>query len=339
MAESMRDLVLEMLQVTYTNMPEEQMRQMFLDRLRGVGGEVSIDKRGALDWLPSFDYYETIMGARATKSSMPEDERRDLDWPWASWNEKLDPLEPGLLAVLAAGDGMGKTMYAEYVAEHWAIKGLRVVFVHYELNHALMLDRRTSRHAMIPRRELKRGLLTKEQKERYDEAIPRLRAIEGNIRYQHAPGWSMVKTIAHLGAYKEENECDVVVLDYLEKVAPTPHQRQLYGTNHWQREADNVEQIKNFAEETETPVFMLAQMSKSGKSASFSGLDRTSIRGAGEKTEKANIVVLINRDHDEERGYSNIVNVRIDKNTIGATGNFRQVMYPEYFNIVEEEKQ
>ena len=66
----------------------------------------------------------------------------------------------------------------------------------------------------------------------------------------------------------------------------------MFGSNTFQREADNVEQLKNFAESTETPVLMLAQMSKAGKSTKFDDLIAPTC-GAGEKSEKANIVVLL----------------------------------------------
>jgi hypothetical protein len=81
---------------------------------------------------------------------------------------------------------------------------------------------------------------------------------------------------------------------------------------------------------------MLAQMSKAGKSSSFSALDRTDMRGAGEKTEKANIVVLLHRDKTDD-GYSNTVNVKVDKNTVGGLGAFQQYMEPEYFRVADLE--
>ena len=82
---------------------------------------------------------------------------------------------------------------------------------------------------------------------------------------------------------------------------------------------------------------MLAKMSKAGKSGSFEDLDRTAMRGAGEKSEKANIVILLQREKVDE-GYSQTVNVRVDKNTVGATGNFTQWMEPEFFRVHDVEK-
>lgn len=231
------------------------------------------------------------------------------------------------------------TIYAECLAEHWARKKNHVVFVHYELNRALMLDRRTARHTGIPRRVLKSGQMTQEQRQRVAQIRPRLLAWDGYITYLHTPGWTMEKTVQELRRLKTQGECDVVVLDYLEKTAASRRQLQMFGTNPFQREADNVEQLKNFAESTETPALMLAQMSKAGKSTSFTNLDRTDMRGAGEKSEKANVVVLLHREKESDGSgeYSPLVSVRVDKNTVGATGNFVQYMHPELFSVHDVE--
>ena len=144
----------------------------------------------------------------------------------------------------------------------------------------------------------------------------------------------MERTVAELTRLTAEGLCDVVVLDYLEKAAASRRQLQMFGTNGFQREADNVEQLKNFAETTSIPVLMVAQMNKDGKRTSFDQVDRTGIRGAGEKSDKANLVVLLHRERKEE-GYSNLVDVLVDKNTMGATGSFQQMMQPEFYRVAD----
>jgi hypothetical protein len=53
------------------------------------------------------------------------------------------------------------------------------------------------------------------------------------------------------------------------------------------------------------------------------------IRGAGEKTEKANVVILLQPDRSAE----NIINVRVDKNTLGPTGTFQQYFNAPIFSV------
>lgn len=306
------------------------IRTWVSETLARLAGEVGID--AIMTWEDSFLLTESMVEEYERIANIPADQRKVLQWPWESWRRLIDPLEDGMLGVVTAPDGQGKTIYAESIAEYWAQHKNRVVFVHYELNRKLMMLRRTARHTAIKARLIKEGKLTRREKEEIYNIRPRLMSWDGYITYVHTPGWSMEKTISQLTALQAEGKCDAVVLDYLEKVAASRRQVQLFGSNIYQREADNVEQLKNFAESTGVPVLMIAQMSKEGKKTAFENMDRSGIRGAGEKSDKANLVVLLSREHTKE-GYSNDVDVSIDKNTMGATGTFKQTMQPEYYRV------
>jgi replicative DNA helicase len=289
-----------------------------------------------MTWEDSFAMTEAMVDEYERIAKIPADQRKRLEFPWQSWRKYIDPLEDGMLGAVTAPDGQGKTIYAESIAEYWAEHKNRVVFVHYELNRKLMMMRRIARHTSIKARLIKDGQLTSHQREEILNIRPRLLSWDGFITYVHTPGWTMEKTIGQLTALQADNKCDAVVLDYLEKVAPSRRQIQLFGTNVYQREADNVEQLKNFAESTGVPVLMIAQMSKAGKTTSYESVDRTAMRGAGEKSDKANLVVLLSRERindENENAYSNEVKVLIDKNTMGQTGQFTQYMQPEYFRV------
>lgn len=306
------------------------IRQWIGDMLLRLGADNNND--AILGWVESFDFQDRMIAEYEEQANLPEGERKVLRWPWDSWNRLIDPLEPGMLGLVTAPDGMGKTIYAESIAEFWAQHRNRVAFVHYELNRRLMMLRRTARHTSILVRTIKEGKLTAADKQSISSIRQKLLAWDGYINYVHTPGWSMEKTIAELSRLNAEGQLDVIVLDYLEKAAASRRQIQLFGSNAFQREADNVEQLKNFAESTGIPVLMIAQMNKEGKSTSFDKIDRTGIRGAGEKSDKANLVVLLNRAREND-GYSNTVNVLVDKNTMGGTGTFEQVMQPEYYRV------
>lgn len=297
-----------------------------------LGG--TVQDNAIMTWEESFDYYDALLEKRAKLNSIPVNERKLLDWPWASWNKLIDPLEPGILTAITAGDGQGKTIVAECLAEYWARRGMRVVFMHFELNRDIMLDRRGTRQTGIDRRVLKQGDFHNGELVKVGDSRKRLLQWPGGITYVHAPGWSMEKALGTLRSLQADGLCDIVMIDYLEKVSASDVQRKLYGGNLYQREADNVEQLKNFGESSDVPVVMLAQLNKDGKSSGFENMDRTNMRGAGEKSEKANVVIMLHREK-ENGGYSRTVNVKIDKNTLGATGSFTQMMIPERFDIAD----
>lgn len=323
-------LAQEMMRRIYADMQPDEIHRWLLEQLMKVG--TAGNESAVLTWLDSIAYYDELLNKRIEQATLPAAERKILDWAWSTWNKMIDPLEPGLLAVIAAGDGAGKTIYGETQSEYWARNGRKVCFVHFELNRAVMLDRRAARHTLISRRELKSGNLNQAAQRSWHDARERLKAYDGQITYLHTPGWDMEKVVKQVTSHVEANECEVVVIDYLEKARPSSRQLKLFGTNHWQREADDVEVIKTFAEATETPVLLLAQMSKQGKTQDIDTIDRTAVRGAGEKTERANIVALLHRDKITD-GYASTVDVRIDKNTLGPTGKFQQHIDGEHFRV------
>lgn len=304
-----------------------------LETLARLGGG---DTGAVMSWEESFAFTDAMVKEYEETARVPESMRKVLSWPWQSWRNLIDTFEPGMLGVITAPDGVGKTVYAESLAEYWAEHRNRVVFVHYELNRKIMMLRRTARHTGIEPRVIKAGKLTMAEKDRIAEIRPRLLEWDGLISYVHTPGWSMERTVAELRRLHAENQCDVVVLDYLEKANASRRQLQMFGANSFQREADNVEQLKTFAESTGAPVIMITQMNKEGKKTSFEDVTRNDIRGAGEKSDKANLVILLRRERDGN-GYSNIVQGVVDKNTMGPTGTFMQVMVPELFRVGDQE--
>lgn len=298
-----------------------------LDRL-GASDETAV-----MTWPESFDFTDKMVEKFEEIARIPPEQRKVLDWPWAQWNDYIDMLEPGMLATITAPDGIGKSLYAEMIGEHWASRGNRIAYVHYELSKSVMMQRRLARHARVPVRDIKSGQMTRDQKRSVAEVRPRLLKWDGQITYVHAPGWTMERTVEQLRKHHAEGLADAVVIDYLEKVAASTRQLKMFGPNIYQREADNVEQLKNFAESSDIPVVMVAQMTKAGKGKDMKDVDRTDMKGAGEKSDKANLVVMLNRKREEE-GYSNEVDVLIDKQTMGPSGKqFKQLMIPEYFDV------
>ena len=101
-------LAQEMMRRVFAQDSPEEISGWLLAQLQRLAGQGSESAR--LTWEASFDLYEQIMAKRAAEAELPEAERHLLAWPWTSWARFLDPLEPGMLALLAASDGAGKTL-------------------------------------------------------------------------------------------------------------------------------------------------------------------------------------------------------------------------------------
>lgn len=338
-------LAQEMMRRVYAEEDAAMLNQWVIDQARILAGSVRNDD-AVLDWESSFAYTRSMLDEFERNAMLPPEQRNVFTWPWKSWNDMIDSLEPGMLCTLFAGDGMGKTVAAECCGEHWSRSKKNVVFLHYELNKKLMMLRRLARHTSILIRDLK-GVKTPAQRRMIDEMEAKLKLWDGRVTYVHTPGWSMARTVQQLAALHAEGKCDVVITDYIEKVSADRRQLQLFGSNQVQREADNVEQLKNFAEAYEVPVLMLAQATKEGKGKKdLEDMGRNDMRGAGEKSERANIVIKLHRERSPDgekddrgeyviqpNGYSRHITILVDKQTLGATGSFQQFMEPQFFRM------
>lgn len=273
-----------------------------------------------------------------------------FDWPWATWNARIRPMRAGFVGILAAPDGTGKTTYLEMVAEHWASRGYHVVYVHLEDELGYKLDRRRARHALVPIDKIEDGNLTAWDSQRITEAGERMSAWAGRLHYYDAAGASMTEIVRELESRVAEGVCQAVVFDYLDKVQPTRAQAQLYGSNTWERQANDMELLKTFAERMHLPVFTATQGNKSMQDEGTR--TRRSIQGSGQKSQKAQLVIILTRaivgagglrdakgaTIAEEGEYSPIARIRVDKQNRGKTGDFEQVIIGQFFTVRDKQK-
>jgi len=268
-----------------------------------------------------------------------------FDWPWRNWNDKVRPLLPGMVGILAAPDGQGKSMYLEQVAEHWAANGHHVVLVHLEDSRDYKFNRRAARHALVPLDKIEDGTLDASEQARLDEANERMSLWADHLHYYHAAGKSMTTIVRELEARVSEGVCQAVVFDYLDKVQPTRGQASLYGENTWERQANDMEQLKTFAENSKVPVFTATQGNKNMQEGGRQ--TRRNIQGSGQKSQKAQLVLILTRDLVGDEGlrdkngkllaepgeYSPIAKIVIDKQNRGKTGELVQYIAGQYFTV------
>lgn len=268
-----------------------------------------------------------------------------FNWPWEAWNKFVRPLRAGTLGIFAAPDGMGKSTYLEMVAEHWAKGGAQTVYVHLEDDLSYKLDRRDARQAKVEMNKIEDGLLDRNELNRIDEAHKAMADWVGNLHYYHAPGLGMVEIIRELEARVKEGVCQAVVFDYLDKVQPTRGQAKLFGDNTWERQANDMEALKSFAEQNHLPIFAATQGNADMQGPGTQ--TRKNIQGSKQKSHKSQLVVILTRDIVGENGledkdgnllaepgeYSPIAKLRIDKQNRGRTGSFEQFYIGKFFLV------
>jgi hypothetical protein len=167
----------------------------------------------------------------------------------------------------------------------------------------------------------------------------------GRLHYYHAAGASMTEILRELESRVTEGICQAVVFDYLDKVQATRGQAKLFGDNTWERQANDMEALKTFAEKFGLPVFTATQ---GNKNMLDSGTQtRKNIQGSGQKSQKAQLVIILTRDIVGEGGmydddhellahpgeYSPFPKLRVDKQNRGRTGDFRQFYAGQYFVV------
>lgn len=270
-----------------------------------------------------------------------------FDWPWYSWNSngRVRALRPGMVGILAAPDGQGKTTYLEQIAEHWSSSGHHTVYVHLEDSLEYKLDRRLCRRALVTMDKVETGDFNDDEAERVQNANEDMSLWAEYLHYYNAAGENMTTIVRELEARVAEGVCGAVVFDYLDKVRVSRGQAKLYGDQTWERQADDMEQLKSFAEKAKLPVFTATQGNKSMQSSGIQ--TRQAIQGSGQKSQKAQLVMILTRELVGENGlrdrdgkwvadpgeYSPVAKIRIDKQNIGKTGELQQYLVGKYFTV------
>ncbi len=235
---------------------------------------------------------------------------------WVDLDRYLGDIEAGMLHVVVARPGVGKTIYLEGIAEHNARRGHTVALYHLELSHALMLNRRMARYSGIPIGRLRRGY----QGPELARAIDEIRPWHHRITYIHCAGWSAERIAADMVRLRAKGECDLAVIDYLQKLrwpeSKGANLAALYGLM--------AETLKNVAEHLGIPVITAAQVNRSWKQSANGRPHIEDLRSSGEVHEKCNQAVVLHRPQDREDrrggGSSETIEVAVEKNTTGDVG-------------------
>jgi len=276
--------------------------------------------------------------------------RNPFNWPWPSWNQVIRPLRIGMVGLVGAAPGIGKSMVLDMVGEHWGKAGKHVVIVHLEDDLQYKMDRRLARWAEIELAHIEDGNFAPEEEVRKAQANREIAAYLPTVHYLHAAGWTASEVDSEITRRREEGVCDAVVIDYLNKFAASNTQIRQFGGNVYSRQGNDLEIVKTMAEKLKVIVLTATQGNKTfGKSGHSAR--KEDLSGTYELSQKPQMVVTMTREEVDEGGLwyqgkliakpgelSPVVAVRIDKQNRGVQGyTIQQLVVGKYLKIVDAE--
>ena len=252
-------------------------------------------KSSGSGWVYGWDtakLHEQILKDR--KTQLANGERKTFDFPWASWNKEVFPLRGGMIGTLYAPTKAGKSTFFDMIAEYWAMIGHQTVVIHLEDALDYKLDRRKARYGKVEYNRIVSGDVNEYESKALAEAEQYMSDFfSTRLHYWHAAGKTMHEICMEIDRRKQEGVCDCVVLDYIDKVQASREQVKLFGDKVYERQAHDMELLKNCMERNSIPCFTGGQGTKEMQDSTE--LNMKNIAGSGQKLHKAQLVMMFGR--------------------------------------------
>ncbi len=236
--------------------------------------------------------------------------------------KELDTMLAGFqksdLIILAARPSVGKTSLALDIARQSAIQhGTTVGFFSLEMSAQQLVDRMVAAEARVNSWNLRTGRITdQEDFDRIRDAYDRLS--RAPIYIDDQPGNNILKMRSVARRLKKENGLDLIIVDYLQLLAPTTARA---SDSMVQQVTEISRSLKNLARELDVPVIALSQLSRAVEQRG--GKPRLSdLRDSGSIEQDADVVMFIHRDDktNKESERPNIAEILIEKHRNGPVG-------------------
>ena len=200
------------------------------------------------------DYFEDPR-ARLMKI---KDKNGQVSTGWKSVDDKLfGGMNRGELNIFAAGSGGGKSLFLANLGCNWALQGLNVLYLTFELSEELVSMRVDSMMTGIPSREIFKSI---------DDVEMKVRVIgkkSGHYQVKYMPSG---KTSNDIRAYMKEYEIkmghkiDVLLVDYLDLLMPIS--KKISAENLFIKDKYVSEELRNLAMEKKCVFVTAAQLNR-----------------------------------------------------------------------------
>jgi archaellum biogenesis ATPase FlaH len=201
------------------------------------------------------DYFEDPR-ARLTKL---KDGNGQISTGWPSIDKKLyGGFNRGELNIFCAGSGGGKSLFLANLGVNWALQGLNVLYLTFELAEGLVGMRLDSMTTGINTREIFKSIDDVELK------VKMIGKKSGNIQIKYMPSGKNCNDIrAYLKEYQVKKGCkpDVILIDYLDLMMPLSV--KVSPSDLFVKDKYVSEEIRNLAMETQCITVTASQLNRS----------------------------------------------------------------------------
>jgi archaellum biogenesis ATPase FlaH len=239
------------------------------------------------------DYFED---PRARLSAL-KDGNGQISTGWATVDKKLyGGFNRGELNIFCAGSGGGKSLFLANLGVNWAMQGLNVLYLTFELSEKLVAMRLDSMTTGIPTREIFKNLDDVELK------VKMMGKKSGSIQIKYMPSGKNCNDIrAYLKEYqvKKGVKPDVLLIDYLDLMMPLSV--KISPSDLFVKDKYVSEEIRNLAMETQCVTVTASQLNRSAvEEVEF---DHSHISGGLSKIMTAdNVIGILTSRQMKERG-------------------------------------
>jgi replicative DNA helicase len=228
--------------------------------------------------------------ARALETPEAIDSVNRAAWGLYSVDERLGPLMPGEVAIVAARPGMGKTAWGFQMLRHSAEMDRPAIFVSLEMEASELATRDLSRLADVDSRRIRRGEIN-------DEDIRAIRNAQAEIGDLPLYLWSpAIATLAEIRGVLvnaiAKQGIRLACIDYLSLIEVESHQRK--DMRHLQVAALS-RGLKRMAKELKIPLVVLQQLNRE---ADNSEPKLGSLRESGAVEQDADVVMFLHHGMD-----------------------------------------
>ena len=216
---------------------------------------------------------------------------------WPAIDKKLfGGFNRGELNIFAGGSGAGKSLFLQNLAVNWAMAGLNVVYISFELSESLAAMRIDAMTTNIPTRQVMKQMSDVEMK------VKMLKKKAGNLQLKYMPsGYTImdIKTYIKELELKNKKKIDAILVDYLDLMMPKS--KKVSPSDLFVKDKYVSEELRNFAVDKQCLLATASQLNRA--SVEEIEFDHSHIAGGLSKVQTAdNVIGIFTSRAMRERG-------------------------------------